>query len=426
MNRIIRTTSTAKPQESIRGANRALLLKLVSDAPGIDRTLMAKLAGLTTPAVTRIAQELICAKLLTETGSLKSEGRGRKRRGLKINAEGGCVLGVSVLAFNTGVTLSDLAGKTLARQEVFPSNLSDPVTTLDEIAAVAHKLISENVTDPQRVLGLGAAIAGYLDTPGEIWEHSPYLGWPKFNIKRSLEQRFDVPIAIENVNRAIAVAETQIGTNHGSQNVVLIRAALGLGGAVLSGGVVSNGHNNQAGQVGHIPAQLDGKRCGCGKIGCLTTIASGLAVLEDLGLSHGPGNGLDDVQDRGEKLRGVLAAACASDISAIKALTQAGTALGFYSSGPILLNDPETVILTGPLGRDKTYSNMFTAQLRAAGVTADIKTAHDHMILQPADAAAGLALSAHLFSSTLNLAPLLEDRLILDQVSASNTRMLVL
>ena len=55
----------SKPQESIRGANRAVLLRLASNYPDIDRTLMAELAGLTTPAITRISQELISANLLS-------------------------------------------------------------------------------------------------------------------------------------------------------------------------------------------------------------------------------------------------------------------------------------------------------------------------------------------------------------------------
>jgi len=204
-----------KPQESVRGTNRAILLKLALDHPDIDRTLMAELAGLTTPAVTRISQELISAGLLVETGALESGGRGRKRCGLRLNADGGYVLGIGVLAFNTGVTLCNLAGDVIAREDVFPSNLSDPAVTLDEITETANRIVAQNVSDKRRVIGAGVAIAGYLDASGEIWTHSPYLGWPEFNVKQSLERRFDVPVVIENVNRAIVVAETRIGNSRG-------------------------------------------------------------------------------------------------------------------------------------------------------------------------------------------------------------------
>jgi|GEM_PF-349070 len=400
-----------KPQESVRGTNRAILLKLALDHPDIDRTLMAELAGLTTPAVTRISQELISAGLLVETGALESGGRGRKRCGLRLNADGGYVLGIGVLAFNTGVTLCNLAGDVIAREDVFPSNLSDPAVTLDEITETANRIVAQNVSDKRRVIGAGVAIAGYLDASGEIWTHSPYLGWPEFNVKQSLERRFDVPVVIENVNRAIVVAETRIGNSRGMENVVLIRAALGLGGAMISGGEVSRGNQNQAGQFGHVPAKADGKLCGCGKKGCLTTVASGLAVLERLGMSAETNNELENVQMQGDQLRDVLIRANSGEAKSTGALAEAGKELGFHSAAPILVQDPDTVILTGPLGRNAAYSAAFKEQLRATGVTARIVTGHEYEIMQPAEAAAGLALSAHFFSSSLNIEPLLDKTL---------------
>ena len=207
----------SKPQESIRGANRAALLRLASNYPDIDRTLMAELAGLTTPAITRISQELISANLLSELGSQKSTGRGRKRQSLRLNPNGGYVLGISILAFNTGVTLCNLAGEIIARKTVTPSDLTNPTSTLDEIAKTVNEMISKNILDRRRMIGVGAAIAGYLDDSSEILMQSPYLGWPEFNIKRSLEDRLHLPVAIENVNRAIIIAETNIGITRGCQ-----------------------------------------------------------------------------------------------------------------------------------------------------------------------------------------------------------------
>jgi predicted NBD/HSP70 family sugar kinase len=394
------------PGENARPRNRAAVLKFALESPGIDRTRLAELTGLTNPAVTRIAQELILAGVLSETGLLDGKGRGRKRMGLQIEASGGYVLGLSVLAFNTGVALSDLSGRVIAQEDVSLSDLSKPSSTLDEIAAAAHRLIDEHVDHKQRVLGLGAAIAGYFDESGEILAHSPYLGWPRFNVKQSLQQRFDMPVAIDNVNRTIAVAEARIGCCKGIRDLILIRAAIGLGGAVIGGGELLLGDRNQAGQIGHIPAKLDGKTCVCGKRGCLTTVASGQAVLESLGLNSGSGGKLAQAVNDGEHLRRVLQStkAVAKD-----ALYEAGTALGFHSAGAILLNDPKVVVLTGPLGRNADYSKAFTEQLREAGVTAEIFTAHSHDILQPATAAAGLALSSHFYSPSLNLWPLIES-----------------
>tara|TARA_B100000768_G_C11283305_1_gene380084 strand:- start:4977 stop:6254 length:1278 start_codon:yes stop_codon:yes gene_type:complete len=398
---------TTKPQESVRGTNRATLLKLASHHPDIDRTLMAELAGLTTPAITRISQELIRADLLSESGSQKSTGRGRKRQSLRLNSSGGYVLGISILAFNTGVTLCNLAGDIIAHETVTASDLTNPASTLDEIAKTVNEMITENILDPRRMIGVGAAIAGYLDASGEILMQSPYLGWPEFNIKRSLEARLKLPVAIENVNRAIIIAETNIGITRGAKDVVLIRAALGLGGAMISNNKLCHGHTNIAGQIGHIPAKLDGKRCSCGKIGCLTTEASGFAILQHLGLSLNTDNGLEDVQYHGDALRSVLNKAKTDPLTS-NAISEAATSLGFHSAAPILMFNPETVILTGPLGRNPIYYQAFKQQLQASGVKADIKGGQQDEIKQPSEAAAGLALSEHFFSPSLDLDPLIE------------------
>ena len=397
----------SKPQESIRGANRAALLRLASNYPDIDRTLMAELAGLTTPAITRISQELISANLLSELGSQKSTGRGRKRQSLRLNPNGGYVLGISILAFNTGVTLCNLAGEIIARKTVTPSDLTNPTSTLDEIAKTVNEMISKNILDRRRMIGVGAAIAGYLDDSSEILMQSPYLGWPEFNIKRSLEDRLHLPVAIENVNRAIIIAETNIGITRGAKDVVLIRAALGLGGAIISNNELCRGHTNVAGQIGHIPASLDGKRCNCGKFGCLTTEASGFAVLQRLGLSLNTDNGLEDLQHHGDALRKVLNKA-KTDPHTANVISEAATALGFHSAAPILMFNPEAVILTGPLGRNPIYHQAFKEQLKASGVKADIRGGQEDEIKQPSEAAAGLALSEHFFSASLNLEPLIE------------------
>ncbi len=395
-----------KPQESVRGNNRATLLKLASHNPDIDRTLMAELAGLTTPAITRISQELISADLLSESGSQKSSGRGRKRQSLRLNANGGYVLGISILAFNTGVTLCNLAGEIIKHKTVTASDLTNPTSTLDEIAKTVNQMITEHIQDPRRMIGVGAAIAGYLDSSGEILMQSPYLGWPEFNIKRSLEERLNLPVAIENVNRAMVIAETNIGITRGAKDVVLIRAALGLGGAMISNNELCNGHTNTAGQIGHIPAKLDGKRCSCGKIGCLTTEASGFAILQRLGLSMITDNGLDDVQHHGDALRMVLNKAKTDPLTS-NVISEAATALGFHSAAPILMFNPEAVILTGPLGRNPIYHRAFKEQLQASGVRADIRGGQQDEIKQPSEAAAGLALSEHFFSPSLNLEPLI-------------------
>lgn len=391
--------------ENTRGWNRSAILRLVLEEPGIDRTIIAEETGLTNAAVTRIIQELSSAGLVSETGALRGEGRGRRRAGLQIKSSGGYVLGVSILAYNTAVTLSDLTGNIVASEEVTDVEYSDPKQTLDKIALVANGMMVNTVQTHEKVLGLGAAIAGYLDETGEIWESSPYLGWPKFNIKESLQRRFSMPVTIENVNRTIALAESRIGCCVGVQDILLVRAALGLGGAILSGGKLQTGHRNQAGQIGHIPVHGAEEHCACGRRGCLTTVASGLAILKDVGTDALLSDGLSDIERQGRQLKKLLTK---TDNTTETAIDNAGYALGLSCSTVALISASEVVVLTGPLGRNTIYCSAFERGLRAAGCTCDIRTGSEHPILNSAVAAAGLALSKHIYSPSFDIKGLLE------------------
>jgi len=117
-------------------------------------------------------------------------------------------------------------------------------------------------------------------------------------------------------------------------------------------------------------------------------------------------NGLDDVQHHGDALRMVLNKAKTDPLTS-NVISEAATALGFHSAAPILMFNPEAVILTGPLGRNPIYHRAFKEQLQASGVKADIRGGQQDEIKQPSEAAAGLALSEHFFSPSLNLEPLI-------------------
>lgn len=396
--------------DTMRNFNRASVMKLVLEFPGIDRSRLAVETGLTNATMTRIVQELLGSGLVTETTDQKiTHGRGRRRTGLQINAKGGYVLGLSILAFNTSVVLADLSGAMIGSVSVEPSDLSDARRTLDEICAAAEKIIDDHGVQRDQVLAAGVAIAGFLDVEGKTWLHSPYLRWPPFDVRKSLESRLNLPITVENVNRCVAVAETRIGCCAGMTDVFLVRAALGLGAASISNGKIQRGHNNTAGQIGHFPEGRDGAMCSCGNSDCITMAASGWAILDQLGLRDAADDGLFVIEDQGSKLLAVLNQAQTDDRIA-KVIRQAGVALGRHCVTMLRALDPERVLLTGPLGRSAIYGRAFREELFRNGVPAEIITAHDNSISSPAMAASALSLAENVYSPSFDVQKMLKRK----------------
>ena len=393
--------------DTMRNFNRASVMKLVLESPGIDRSRLAVETGLTNATMTRIVQELLGTGIVKETADQKiGQGRGRRRTGLEINAKGGYVLGLSILAFNTSVVLANLSGAMIASASVEPTDLSDARRTLDEICATAEKIIADHGVARDQVLAAGVAIAGYLDVDEGMWLHSPYLRWPPFDVRKSLANRLSLPITVENVNRCVAVAETRIGCCAGMTDVFLVRAALGLGAATISNGKVLRGHNNTAGQIGHFPEGQSGEMCSCGKSDCITMAASGWAILDQLGVRNSAGDGLYVIEDQGAKLLAVLDKAPSDDRIA-SVIRQAGAAPGSHCVTMLRALDPERILLTGPLGRSAIYGQAFRETLVRNGVTAEIVTAHDTSISTPAMAASALSLAESIYSPSFDVQKML-------------------
>jgi len=396
--------------EGVRRNNRASVMALIHEHYGIDRTELASLVGVTNAAITNIVNELIRAELVEEVASKNiSVNRGRKRVGLKINDRGGFVLGITVLATNASVTLASLTGNVIDEVSFYPKKPTDPVSTLDEVAEQAMLICERHAVPSARLLGVGFAIAGFLNEELQTLESAPYLGWPKFDLRHELAMRFKKPLAIENVTRCIAFAETRIGNFVGASSLMVIRAALGLGGAIVTNGQLMTGFSNLAGDIGHISAQSDGNLCSCGKQGCLNTIASGWAVMKRLGINEGRYKNISQFRTQDRILRDILGEDDDEFTDKADVICETGRLLADHSVNLLQALDAEFCLLTGPLGRHKLYANAFRSRLMEYGYNRNIVLGNEVDILTPATASVGLALSNLVFAPSLSIDELVRD-----------------
>jgi N-acetylglucosamine repressor len=398
--------------EGVRQINRGKVLTLIHESPGIDRTEIAGLVGITNAAITNIVNELIRSRLVEEgPSSVISLTRGRKRVGLWINKHGGYVLGVSVLATHTSVTLSNLLGTVIDEVSFYPKSPADPFNTLDEVAYHAAKLCKLHKVKRSRLLGVGFAIAGFLNKTSQSLQSAPYLGWPKFDLREEFQRRFKCPLVIENVTRCIASAETRIGSFIGAKNLVLVRAALGVGGAIISDGELLTGNRYLAGDLGHLLAERDGVLCSCGKRGCLNTVASGWSIIHKLGMGDSGYENIKQFRSLDKLLRDIINDCNEEDSQTADLVRNAGALLGTHLVNVLQVLDTEFCVLTGPLGRNRIYVEAFRNQLIEVGYQGKVVCSEDTNVLSPAAASVGLALSNLVFSASLNVDALMGESL---------------
>jgi glucokinase len=188
-----------------------------------------------------------------------------------------------VIALDVGgtrlrVALVDASGAILERVVEPTRSEEGPERVADRIAAAGEQLLKRRGFS--QALGLGAAVAGPLDRDGVLFDPPNLIGWRTVPFKALLEQRVPAPVFIGNDANLACLGECVFGQARGVKDVVYLTVSTGVGGGVLSDGMLITGSRGMAAEVGHIIIDLAGPTGRCGHRGCLESHVSGVAIAE--------------------------------------------------------------------------------------------------------------------------------------------------
>lgn len=253
-------------------------------------------------------------------------------------------VGVDVGGTKIAAGLVSPEGKVLA--EARYGTPHDPEKLIEAIAAVVAE-----VTDGAEVGGVCLAVPGLILAEKSKVVFSPNLpaieGIP---LKAELEQRIGMRLTVENDASAGAWGEFRFGAALASENLVFLALGTGIGGGVVSHGVLLRGAGGAAGELGHVTVHATGPRCACGNRGCLEALASGTAIARrarEVAVED-PRSALGRVAAKREiSGEDVTELARGGDGPAASVLAEAGTWLGVGLAGFVNVFDPEVVVVGG-------------------------------------------------------------------------------
>lgn len=151
--------------------------------------------------------------------------------------------------------------------------------------SIAKKL-TETVQDLLKVSGLtkrdilsiGVGAAGQVDRERGVLLNAVNLDCKDLDIKRLLEDKFDIPTFIGNDVEVATLGELNFGAGKGFSDIVCIFVGTGIGSTIVKNGEIHLGASQSAGEIGHIVMDIGGRACSCGANGCLEAYASRLAI----------------------------------------------------------------------------------------------------------------------------------------------------
>jgi predicted NBD/HSP70 family sugar kinase len=323
----------------VRATNLAVVLRTIHAEAPCSRADIAASTGLNKATVSSLVAELIERRLIREVG-LSEHRIGRPATMIVLDGAAYAAIGVDVNTDHLTVVAMDLAGVRLLSWRRAFGRVS-PGKAVATVAALARKAVARVVAEDREVLGLAVGVAGLVDAAGVV-RLAPNLGWRDLALREALVRtmgELDFPVTVENDADLAVRAEYRYGPHAGVANLVYLNGHAGIGAGIIADGRLLRGGLGYSGEIGHIQVDPDGSACGCGRRGCLETVASVKALVRRLG-------GAETV-DLDPEVDDVVRRARAGEPEVLAALRDLGRHLGYGVS--ILTNvvNPEVVVLGG-------------------------------------------------------------------------------
>ena len=129
----------------------------------------------------------------------------------------------------------------------------------------------------------GVGCGGPMTPSGEEVSPLNIPAWQGFPLRSRLAELTGLPTHVDNDAKALALAEGWRGAAAGVPDYLAMVVSTGVGGGIVLDGRLLDGRLGNAGHIGHVIVEPDGRPCACGGRGCLEAEASGTAIAEVTG-----------------------------------------------------------------------------------------------------------------------------------------------
>jgi glucokinase len=184
----------------------------------------------------------------------------------------GPILAVDIGGTKMSVGLVDDGGELLERHDAPTPGHHDGDDLFAELAGLVARV------DAEGAVACGVGCGGPMAPGGEEVSPLNIPAWRGFPLRRRLAELTGLDTFVDNDAKALALGEGWRGAAAGRSDFIAMVVSTGVGGGIVLDGRLLDGRLGNAGHVGHVVVEPDGRACRCGGRGCLEAEASGLAI----------------------------------------------------------------------------------------------------------------------------------------------------
>jgi predicted NBD/HSP70 family sugar kinase len=291
--------------------------------------------------VSTVIFDLIGGGLVREQAAPTTETKlGRPPLTLSLEPPAAYAVGVDIGHDHMRIILSDLVGTPIWDDSLDLDVDHSAEHTLAMATDLIDRALAETKTDRASILGIGVGIACPVERrTGQLRAEGIMPSWAGRKPGDEFATRTGMRVQVINDANACVLAERRYGAAQIWDDVVYVRLSAGIGAGIVCDGQMLLGHDGLAGELGHVTVEPNGTVCRCGNRGCLETVASPTSIAALLSRSWG---------------RRVTSAELAAlikeqDRGAVRAVEDAGEAVGRALAGTVMTLNPRLILVGGEL-----------------------------------------------------------------------------
>lgn len=258
-------------------------------------------------------------------------------------------IGVDMGGTNTDLGLVTENGNIVQRRNL-PTNVYTQFEPYikDMMKVVDEMLEAQRAIDGQAVhlegIGVGAPNGNFYTGCVDNAPNLTMKGVLDFG--KEIHKWKDVPVVLSNDANAAAYGEYVYGGARGMKHFIMFTLGTGVGSGIVIDGRLVHGSTGAAGELGHAILYQHGRKCTCGREGCLETYTSARGIVQTYKeLKAESGEWKDENGEVTSKMIGELAHQ--GDPVALKTWATVGDQLGLAMANAVTFSAPEAIFLMG-------------------------------------------------------------------------------
>lgn len=261
----------------IKENNRNLIYQYIYRNPNVSQQDIAYDLHLSRPTVTSNLSALEEDGLITKNGQIDTEYVGRKAAAYAIVPDFRVGIGIEILKNEVKMIAVNLYGEKILRYVyTIPFKNEDAY-----FQKVCHEILSFKSSiglSDEQILGIGFAMQGLISPDSRTVLYGKILDCTGLSIIAFTRY---LPYPCSFIHDADSAATAELWISPTLNDAFYLSLSNHLGASLITDRKLISGDHGHSSTIEHIQMEPDGKLCYCGKHGCMETLCSIHALLDD-------------------------------------------------------------------------------------------------------------------------------------------------